>query len=728
MNDPSNQVEAYKARYGKQEKAEELAADLCRALAEQYSQPFCVGFHIRNVFDTTSPSIGIKASPDEAYDAVKEIKKKSSQFGLQTLNHVLDTLYYKKEESNTTKKIAIKVTYNWKGHEKGHCHSFDRIEDKIEKNGWESLSYGVKKGTFDDRDLLNVGDFTSGKLAKAPCLDRATIESTAQVVSSGKTKLLFSDYTCGSEKLCSDLDIDHSLSAYRVITAALYQLGRYACIEYEDASEIKCLGPETLTLLIRPGDPYSTVTGLTIIGNEINPETVKKAAKFLEECHEEINTNDQSTENQEAEWTELLLHDRGEASEKDPLLKQLRLESTLSEGLNLPIKQSFAAFLYNIARQACGERLEGQKICFGFLLGNPGLMTHTPREQPFPLTFKSGEDVKFLNIKALLKQVHLVSRPAERAIVIPYVTYRPKKEDNRLFIAPHLLEFDEALEEFRARPWSTLWNAEYLPYLYYTERFPWAVAAYVGPGAEIRVFSGGDLVGFHDEKGWGGTSENALLPFQLLIQELNKHPNAPLEIAQGIVNIAVQMSPHANPKAKGGMLVYLAKTSPGDEQNSAKDTPKKDKYSELFSSLNNTDSERFDGQPWLTGRRLMEETEAGGFTLDYSVAKMILQAAMLDGAIILEYVQKNGKEGDKEKKGGYVRVKAFAQRILVGEQSGTEAKTEADQGTRRAAARNLMASDEIPRGSIAIAISSDGPFRVWYKMQTGNVKEATATH
>ena len=359
------------------------------------------------------------------------------------------------------------------------------------------------------------------------------------------------------------------------------------------------------------------------------------------------------------------------------------------------------AFL-KTTRSFCGERLEGRQICFGFILGNPGLLTHTPREQPIPLEYAkdypTNEDYKLFSPTELMEQVHLVSMPSERAVVIPYFQVNNVALADTHLLA-YLLEFDEAMEEFRARPWAPLWCEQFIPYLYYTERFPWAVATYAGPGANFRVFAKGELVAYHGEKGWHEIDcKNFVNHLTTNAKDMDSH------VARGIVDVSLQMSHFANPNAKGGMLVYLA----------AQEGTKEAKLKKYFSPLTVNEPMRVNGKPWLTGSLLIRKTDSNLVPeLNFSVAHTLLQAALLDGAVVLREI--------KDDKGNIsVQVAKFSQRIIAA--GGGHSKDGPASGTKRAAAKALMAEQTIPVGSVAIAVSSDGPIRVWIRSDDGSGK------
>jgi hypothetical protein len=661
----------------------------------------CIGFHLRHVFDTAAPSVGLNINPDDSKHGANTTIEDNRKYGLQTLNHVLDTLYYKihgnsqgntnkRDDSNYPKKLCIRINFAQKN--TSECHVFDRIAPLSEDNNkWKSCHYSVLNGHIFPEDKDKIKDFASGVIDlpwEKPSPEDPPGSSTQHPKGS-----LFEDFTCGAEKLCKDLGIDHSLSAYRVITAALYQLGTYTTAE--DDSKNLLFGPQTVTLLMRSEAPFSVAVGVTLIAKDITEAMVDESKKFLKICWNEFNKLDGIEKVFDSTWAKIedsLFGRKWWDVSKSPNDINL-MAQYLRDLIPIPITENFgqrlntlqeplAAFVYTL-QSFCGERLEGRPVCFGFILGNPGLLTHTPREQPFALVYedtKGQKNYKFFTRDELPKQVHLAAMPAERAVVIPYCG-APDSSGPRGKLAAFALEFDEAMDEFRARPWSHLWSEQFIPYLYYTERFPWAVAAYVGPGAEIRLFVRGKLVAYHHEKGWLKIGfEHAMV--RLKQAEVNE------TVVRQLLEVALQMSRFSKPDAKGGMLIYIA-TQPNR---------KVEKY---FQSLTDNEPLRGPETPWLTQGYLIR-----GGKLDYAVARTLLQAALLDGTIV---VAKATEEYS-------VKVHSFGQRVV----NTTQASSGPKSGTRRAAAEALMKEKKIPKGSVAIAVSSDGPIRIWAKPKSGS--------
>lgn len=663
----------------------------------------CIGFHLRHVFDTEAPSVGLNIDPSEETHPANKTINENQKYGLQTLNHVLDTLYYNsqggtngQEVSANPKKLCIRVDFEKEN--PGECHVFDRVppspNGKSAGDGWEYFHYGVLKNRIFEKDIGKIRDFVSGVIGLRWIL-ADNPDGGSRKRSEGS---LFKDFTCGAEKLCEELGIDHSLSAYRVITAALYQLGTYATAKGGDGSLL--FGPQTVTLLMRSESPFSVVVGVTLIAKAITEPMVNASCVFLEEKWKEFNGKEgiakvfhsTSKEIVNSLWGQDWGTGLGGSYDLQRMAHYLRdlipisADDPWGQRPNT-LQKTLAAFVDTL-RSFCGERLEGRPLGFGFILGNPGLLTHTPREQPFALVYentKGQKDYKFFTRDELPKQVHLAAMPEERAVVLPYCG-PPNCSGPYGKLAAFALEFDEAMEEFRACPWSRLWSDQFIPYLYYTKRFPWAVAAYVGPGSEVRLFARGKLVAYHHEKGW------LKIGFEDAVSRLKQKVEVDETVAERLLEVALQMSRFAKPDAKGGMLIYLVEEPNGEVK----------KY---FQSLTDNEPLRGCDTPWLTESYLIREGE-----LKYAVARTLLQAALLDGAIV---VAKTTGENS-------VKVHSFGQRVVNIEPESSGPKS----GTRHAAAEALMKQDKVPVGSVAIAVSSDGPVRIWAKLGSGSFGEA----
>jgi hypothetical protein len=666
-------------------KCKEFADDLHKKLRESNTLPddIVVGFHIRHVLDPNAPTV--KISCNKRTEA-ESIRKQNERASLQTLNHVIDTLYYEsrgKRNDRGTEGPKIERLFVWidfledcspedadnsiepcpdirtkrmsfasvlarvrlgkylllrARHDNQHgarCHRFDRKRNSSvtrggkknrigeHKHEWRCAHFVVCKDSFSDKDLYSVAEFASAR----------NKERRDNAESDGASKTgedLLTDYICGSEKFCNELGITHSLSGYRVITAAVYQLGRYACKTDDSNNQIRHFGPNTITVLIRSESAFGVVLGATVIldlklDESLRATVQEEVVNFLERKWEEfVDPRFHFPKNKlffsrarEANWGaiesavwgkdwRLVISPEHRLAERlrDKILsgEPPRADTDFKERCTRRSAGSFEskwqswsqlticpvhAFLQTI-RSYAGERLEGQFLTFGFVLGNPQLLTHTPRERPFPITRSpaiQGGRV-FFTRDQLIKQVHLVAGPEERAVVIPYTRCDGAGPEGK--IAAHLLEFDEAMEEFRAKEWAALWRDVFVPYLYYTERFPWAVAGFVGPGAVVRVFVDRTIAAYHDEKGWwdirveeiicgtceevggqlgllntkharaAGKSEGENRKREEKEKNNEKEINGIFKTVESLLSVALQMSRFANPEGKGGMIVWLA--------------------------------------------------------------------------------------------------------------------------------------------------------------------------
>lgn len=835
----SDDIYDFQNKLSIEKKCKEFAEGLRKEISNELKIPapsngqhsIVVGFHIRHVLDPNAPTVQISydgksplTSPPDAYFTLPDgqywkhpegILKQNAIASLQTLNHVIDTLYYDSKGSNgdhgetvyqsgrlaTPEKRRLLVWIDFlkdcskelegKTTEAG-CHKFDRvIESYIIQPDWTRAHFAVCKAAFGDNDRDHVASFASYR--------------TTQDDEGYGDDHLFGDYVCGAEKFCKDLNIPHSLSGYRVLTSAVYQLGRYAC-QGEQSEQRPRFGPNTITALIRSESALGAVFGVTVIFDIENAGILKSPEEkrdvlekllidFLEDKWDEFvdsrfhfpkselfSHKGRDTEWQKIEdsvwgasWGQQVTRESQLAERlRDRILAigQIRADAGYVERCTPPaqgllsrewdkwknlVLRPIHAFLEMLQRYA-GERLEGRFLTFGFVLGNPQLLTHTPRERPFPITKSPDRDSLrfFFTREQLIKQVHLLAAPEDRAIVIPYSRCDGDGPGPKGKIAAHLLEFDEAMEEFRTKEWAVLWRDVFVPYLYYTERFPWAVAGFVGPGAQVRIFVDRMIVAYHDEKGWWDISiEEKVCSVCLEIMAVKGIPDVdPEEVnndekrnkifktVDSLISVALQMSRFANPDAKGGMIVWLAgenlngwdPLSPHPELqphawnswNTVDVGEQQGSLDPLTENLNASEPMRdpLCGKPWLRGKSLTD----GRGKLDYTTAKLVLQAAKQDGAILVKErqkislnVQKKGIQCPSVKDNVVV---AFGQRIIA---RSSINEIEDLGGTRRAAARALMKGDNpsVPPGSFVISVSSDGPLNIWVKKSDGDPAECT---
>ena len=196
------------------------------------------------------------------------------------------------------------------------------------------------------------------------------------------------------------------------------------------------------------------------------------------------------------------------------------------------------------------------------------------------------------------------------------------------------------------------------------------------PTPSHASFFDGKIIAYRDGKGW----------------TVNQDPTDILNLIQcnsikwkvkKLIDIALMFSPIYNPDSHGGFIVY--KFEAIDERN--------------LEGLNNNEIIRNKDDKWLKGRNLLGYNYVEDSLIDESDVKVIerlFKISILDGAIVLN--------------GSNFEIQEFGQRLNypcpVNNDFG---------GTKRKTAVGFVDKEIDSQGrSIAIAISSDGPIRIFH--------------
>ncbi len=677
---------------------------------------YCLFYHLRHVLDTNSTSVAVLSTDQEL---ALDLWQRNEKLGFHTFNHVLDSLYYPERtgQSSIHGDVGICVRVNYSMNEHESCHLFDDLQfiraspDVNTSKSTIQFPSGIADtrhaymGVRWEDDLVNIqdhhADFDVPELLFGDDGDRDE---------SGTTRL-YEQYLCGTQKLCSKLGIGPSIVTYRSIMAAVYQLGMYA-------NPSSRFGAEVVTILLRPRDHFGFAVGLTAITDTfLSNSVLQEIAAILFEHFEAIQLGDlPSLSTQDAHCLDALLHFNGlrytrsrQSDIPQAICRSIAnkiLELNTSQGKQIPTNSALAfrsaqnetpieqtvRSLVGIALNFCEEKLEGRALQFGILLGHAFLMRYWPGVKPLPATQSSrilGHQ-EFFPLLDLPKQVHLLESPEERCLIVPYCNFSIDDWESLPAYILKLSDFTEALSAWRA---GSLWSSELRPYAYLTARYPWAVAAVVGPASEIRIFVGGQLHAYRDGKGWR-TYEDPIADIMSSASDWRPEAWSQADRAghesllRAMLALAIQMSPIARRASHGGLLVYAPLAADSEDWRA---------QSTHMQRLHDAEPERAGGSGrWLTGRSLLRRrTDNTQSILDVSVAQLILRAAKLDGAVVLcnpdGYVKYFGR-----------RLSYMAEDVMA-------------RGTKRLAAQSFV-SEFARRGltwAVAIAVSSDGPISIY---------------
>ncbi len=660
-------LEEYRRASSLAEAARFLAHDLQKDLSTLDVAPYLVGYHVRHVFDSTSPTIALIADTSDALERATIVHAANERVGLHSLNHVLDSLHYDVAQGPT--KILVRIRF--KAYEEGDHHLFDADETDLSRM---VLSW-VPGWTFDP---------------VAPSAEAIT-ETPAE---GPPVRSIYDGYLCGVQKLCSMLDIEPSIVAYHSIMAAVFQLGTFAHIDVERSYDY------SYVFMMRPANPFAAVTGITLLTKtELSEPNLRSLEERLATDNTELNAEITASRPFPTDGRDLpncvrdLKDFKGISVINDPPVPAPPRGIVERVAARVPnaaraVTSSVKALL-SLATQFCDERIEGRPLSYGLVLGNPHLVKYWPGPQPLPLTF--GSTAQFYTFEELPKFVHLLDDPQQHCLMIPYTDGARQLGDTAF--PSFVLSFSDLLEGLSARRDHALWPPELRPYVFLTRRYPWAIAVIAGPGSELRVFASGDIVAYRDGKGWRAIVAPMIV--ESLLAATNRDESFK-ETIRLLARIALQMSPFVRTHAHGGLLAYL----PIDVNDDRWAGEEQQLQKLVIAEPENPSAER-----WLTGRELLN----ADLTINTEVFERVLRAGLLDGAIVFCDPR--------------CTVKYFGRRLAYGDTNAPAA------GTKRKTAAAFVEQASLTYGpeSLAFAVSSDGPVRLYTKL-TDRLEESLLHH
>lgn len=667
----------------------------------------CILTFIRHVF--TREVLPVVVGGTNIDDAINIIKG-NYRHGLQPLLRVLDSLYEVGERREV--KCCVQICFNDATELPGKLLRFSKQNDILDSKKL-FLDYFAKLEAPLSWRIPWPSD-SDALVDVLPSLDASLPDFATGGELFSIKQPLYHMAISAVESLCSYFQMESTVVAYRSVIAAIYELSQYNAI-----------GGNATTLLFRSQDPMGFATGVTIISQAALSELdfrniyqclsafhedltqgvthigrVKDAAikRFVGEIRDKVDPRPFKASTVPGE---LCVAVRGGIRRHAGLEKNSTyfLEQQKQAEATDTVRHSVDHFL-NACLAFCDEVHEGRQLEFGIVLGNPFMFRHWPGARPLPLMKPDNEGVfQNLWLDDLVKQIHLIENPQRRFVVMPYgASFEVGAGAGRGGEAPafviDLANFREAIAT-----WSQglMWSATGSVYAYLTHHYPWAVAAVVGPGSQVRVFSCGRIVGFRNGKGWllwndpatdiehalksGGNGNGSMYSL-----EAEKDATR----LRMVIEVALQLSSIVRPESRGTLILW-AKDRQVFESNSVELQP-----------LNSVEPPRLDPdvQFWLRNNRLLRKNPAegsgnasNGMQLSYEVAKLTLLAAINDGAVCL-----SGEECE---------IVAFGQRVIIkgGGASG-------DRGTKHATAEAF--AKNAGSGAFAIAVSADGPISVYH--------------
>lgn len=516
------------------------------------------------------------------------------------------------------------------------------------------------------------------------------------------------------EELVKELNLDTNYENINSIVNAIEQIESY--LPY--GNRIQCL-------ILRPKNQFGYVVGVSLISQEAFD--IKTIFEMLKADFELLNTNtdknelikNTKTDNDDSIIKKIIEY---KAFNIDYLKNRLPdnfytkiigIEPNLehfSTQAKKQLKKTIESFI-NLITHFCDEKVEGHPLTYGFVLGNPGLLNFLENNDIFPSILANSES-SFTNIDDIKSNIHLFANHEVSSIVIPYLhdfTAVAEKNPIPSFILPmksfaeDIFNWDEGL----------LIHNSYRPYAFLSYRFPWLISAVIGPYSQIRLFKGGNIIAFKDGKGWKSgfpKSEDNLSDLQVNFNDSEK-----IKIEK-LINLAKLFSPIYNPNSHGGFIIYA-----GDIDTFTEDD-KKEFKSSFEPLIDKTLMPIREDTKWLINENIFTTDSSGKTIIDKDVCYKLLQTCVLDGAITLT--------------GSEFNVKSFGNRLSFKPNSTKvgEIREDANEnvsGTKRKTAMEFVkwCSTKNMTKYFAIAISADGPIRIYYDTKTcdGKLKLKTTT-
>jgi len=583
---------------------------------------FVLGYHIRHYLDTNAPTYVARIKDISKKERLNSIVEENKKSGRHTINHLIDTLYYKGVKKYP-KDTCIQLFISFNG---------PPIEERLNHQNFE---FHFASSSFDLSNIHSV-------FSIAPAL----------------------------EKFVSQLEIDSNIVNFEALYNAIEQLHTF--------SEF---GKYTQSIVLRPKKPTDYVIGISLIADKaINLDAIFKALKqqfdflnlkkdFDNNPFSDFTTDPKNPLYLIAKYKSLRVHDNYQHQHiSNSVVNTLAPDFDDNE-----VKKTITTFL-KVASDFCDEKSEGKPLSYGFVLGNPGLLDFLKGKNVLPsITDKSTP--YFLTLDGIKSNIHLFANHSQTAIIIPYVhDLEIDDECNLPFFSMPMEKFEQDIFNW---DYGGLIPSEFRPYAYLSYRFPWIFSAVVGPYSQIRVFRNGSISAYRDGKGWKSANN-----FEEVIINLVKAGFEAIKLSE-FLNFIRLFSPIYNPNSHGALLTYvdeLPEICQGE-------------YHKCFQELVTSEPKSLSG--WLKNMLLFDDQNR----LNYEVAKRLLQTCVLDGAI--------GFSGSNYK------IDTFGMRLSF---VPLEPGSEKVGGTKRKTALDFVSwcKEKGVKRYFAVAISSDGPIRVYY--------------
>lgn len=610
------------------------------------SEEFLLGFHIRHFLDSNAPTYVASHSNKTLNEKIESTIEANKKYGLHTFNHLIDSLY--KQDKNKTDSendtfIHTKIFFD------------NSLEKRVNNQNFnDCVGFNLKKGVI------------SLKTSQLSIEDDLDIPYDALSV---------------IDSFCESVKIDRNLINLRAIFYSMQQLNTFSFA-----------GKNVDVIVLRPKSEIGYVLGFTLIRKEevIN---ITPALNMLSNWFRYLNDGVNFANNILEKETEhgyqpffKIKNFQGLKMENsldipqhltDEICKDITQNTDKkSEKLLSGLKNTIKSFL-NIIQEFSEEQVEGKKITYGFVLGNPGLVDFLIGKKVLPAT-DNNKKQSFLTLEEYRNNYYLFSNHLKTALILPYINTNLNDDSFYPFFFIDIENFEEDI--FNWKDGSIIPN-QYKAYAYLSYRFPWAVSAVVGPGSQIRVFSNGKILAYKDGKGWK-TYGRHMEYIQDAYDDLN-YVNNKLE---KFFETACMLSPIYNKDSMGGFIIYCKSFN-----NNPDVLEDFEKRLEPMSKLEPFDSF---GKPWLRGKNLFNEKG----DIDYKVANRLMQISILDGAIVMT--------------GDNFTIKDFGVRLNFN----TNETKNAYGGTKTNTACDFVywCHQYNIYDAFAVAISSDGPLKIFH--------------
>ena len=364
---------------------------------------FLIGFHIRHFLDSTSPTY-VAGHSNSGFDSeINKIIEENKATGKHTFNHLIDALYYQKGEpkknSTNDKDTLIHTEIAFK---KIDSETNILCDESFNKSNAELALEGFKFGNENSHEHFFELLPTVNKFCKGIGLD-SNIVNLKAIHNSIEQLYTF-------RKFGKIIDI--------VVLRPKFEIGYvlgFTIIRKVDDFNIQPVYDQLVSY-------FKFLNYQTFFDDNKLVSSRKSGSNSIYKIENYKGINHDDPEQIPYEIVRAIIQDITETAST-----QKNLPFNILEGLNgqknnikaNPLHKSLVAFL-SMLHEFCDEQIEGKKITYGFVLGNPGLFDFLKGRNVLP-SVTDNSNSQFLKLDEYRKNYHLFSNHLETALVVSLI-------------------------------------------------------------------------------------------------------------------------------------------------------------------------------------------------------------------------------------------------------------------------------------------------------------------